>query len=254
MMQSPSKTWQRWALALSLGLAGNACNNNVFEAVDKGNPAEKASAYLDQGKSDEAISVLNNALQDEPENWQLVSLLASAKAQKAGLDTLDIAIRLAGGDDEESDSGDAGAAGSDNALTSLFVILPEVTTTNRGLMSECVSLLSDIPVASRTNSDNFKTTLFNAAYTAMQAKFLDGDGDGKFTVEELANLDDETAEQIINSLTTAENAASYYQSETGASDAEAAAKVGEINALIQAQEGNTTAEKIRNYLGNGQGT
>jgi hypothetical protein len=232
------------ALALSFFLS--ACDTNIFAPVDKADPAEKAASYMDQGKTDEAISVLNNALQDEPENYQLISLLASAKAQKAGLDTLDIAIRLADSAGDDSASEDSGES---NALTSLFVILPEVTQSNRDLMLECVNLLNSIPEASRTNADIFKSTLFNAAFTAMQAKYFDADGDGQFTQEELENLDDESASAILDSLLNAENAAQYFQGE--GSDAVAAEAVAEIRSQIDAQEGENTAEKLRNFLASG---
>lgn len=251
-MKSQKKTLSLTSLVLVLGLTVNACKSNLFKAVDKADPADEATVYLDQGKSDEAISVLNSALQDDPDNYQLMSILASALAQKAGLDTLDIAIRLASGEDEESTDESSGGG---NALTSLFVILPDVTESARDLMLECVTLLNDIPEASRTNSDVFKSTLFNAAFTAMQAKFFDGDGDGSFSVEELQDLDDESASAILESLLNAETAAAYYQGEEGATDSSAAEAVAEIRSQIDAQEGASTAEKLRNFLGsNGQGS
>ncbi len=221
-----------FGLLLSL-LSG--CGSNVFQAVDSPAPADQASSYLDQKKPDEAISVLNRALKDKPEDYQLISLMASAKAQKAGIDTLDIAVKLA----------TEGVSGN-NALTAMFSILPGATVANRALMREVVALLNSIPEALRTNSDNFKSTLFNAAFTALQAKFFDGDGDGQFSIEELSNLDDQAADDIINSLFDAKNSAVLFDG--AESNGIAAEKVEEIKAQLDAQPGATNAEKIRSLL------
>ncbi|MBC7533699.1 MAG: hypothetical protein H7318_19200 [Oligoflexus sp.] len=213
----------------------SSCRSNVFEPVDEPKPADQAAAYMDEQKPDEAISVLNNALKSNPNNYQLISLMASAKAQKAGIDTLDIAVKLA----------TEGVKG-DNALTAMFSILPAVTPTNRQLMLEVVTLLGSIPVASRTNADNFKSTLFNAAFTALQAKFFDADGDGQFSIEELSQLDDASADAIINSLLDAQNSAVLFDG--AENNGVAAGKVQEIKAQLDAQPGATNAEKIRNML------
>jgi hypothetical protein len=114
-------------------------------------------------------------------------------------------------------------------------------------MKESVTLLNSIPQASQTNADVFKSTLFNTAFTAMQAKAFDEDGDGTFTVDELSNLDDDTASAIIDSLTSAEEAAKYFQGD-GQTDTDAAAQVAEIKSQIDDQPGDNTAEKLRNFL------
>jgi hypothetical protein len=223
-------------IALFLGLSITmSCRSNVFEPVENPNPADQATAYMDEQKPDEAISVLNSALKSDPNNYQLISLMASAKAQKAGIDTLDIAVKLA----------TDGVSGS-NALTALFSILPVVTDQNRALMLEVVTLLGSIPVESRTNADNFKSTLYNAAFTALQAKYFDGDGDGVFTIEELSQLDDASADAIINSLLDAQNSAVLF--EGAEANGVAAEKVQEIKAQLDQQPGATNAEKIRNLL------
>lgn len=224
-----------WIHIALLGSLSFSCGSNVYQPVDKPKPADQAAAYMDEQKPDEAISVLNNALKSDPNNYQLISLLASAKAQKAGVDTLDIAIKLA-----------TEGVGGDNALTAMFSILPAVDATNRALMLETVTLLGSIPVASRTNADNFKSTLFNAAFTALQAKFFDGDGDGKFSIDELSKLDDASADAIINSLFDAQNSAVLFDG--AASNGVAAEKVQAIKAQLDSQPGATNAEKIRNLL------
>ncbi|RZA21924.1 MAG: hypothetical protein EOP10_16060 [Proteobacteria bacterium] len=223
------------ALSFWLGLSLLACNSNVYEPIENPNPADQAAAYMDEQKPDEAISVLDKALSGDSQNYQLISMLASAKAQKAGVDTFDLIIRLAS----------EGVSGG-NGLTAMFSILPAVTVENRRLMLEVVNLLASIPAASRTDADNLKATIFNASFTALQAKFFDADGDGSFTIDELANLDDESADAIINSLLDAQNSAVLFQGaeENGV----AAEKVEAIKAELDAQPGATNAEKLRNLL------
>ena len=68
------------------------CGTNIYEQFDDQDPGEVATVALDEGNSDKAIEVLTAALNDDPANPELISLLASAKAQKAGVDTMDFAL------------------------------------------------------------------------------------------------------------------------------------------------------------------
>lgn len=221
-------------LALSLG----ACGTNVFEAVADPDPADEATAAMDQRKSDEAITILEKALQKEPENWLYISLLASAKAQKAGVDTTDIALEMA-----------KGGESSGNPLTALFSVLPAATDEVLDLLGESTDLLASIPADQLEDGDAFKISMFNTAFTALQAKYFDADGSGSFTVEELQNLDEEAAINILNSLLNAENAATIYQSSGGTGDA--TSNVSAIKAQIESQPGESQAEKLRSFLGTG---
>jgi hypothetical protein len=221
-------------LALSLG----ACGTNVFEAVADPDPADEATAAMDERKSDEAIVILEKALQKDPENWLYISLLASAKAQKAGVDTTDIALEMA-----------KGGESSGNPLTALFSVLPAATDEVIDLLGESTDLLASIPTDQLEDGDAFKISMFNTAFTALQAKYFDADGSGSFTVEELQNLDEEAAINILNSLLNAENAATIYQSSGGTGDA--TSNVSAIKAQIDAQPGESQAEKLRSFLGTG---
>ncbi|MCX6130577.1 MAG: hypothetical protein NTX25_16140 [Proteobacteria bacterium] len=180
-----------------------ACSSNTFKPVDKADPVESALAAMDQHKSDEAIDILNRALQKNSEDWVLVSLMASAKAQKAGVDTTDIALEMAK---------QGGGSASGNALTSLFTILPPASSDGIDLLVESTELLSSIPTDELVPGDNFKKSIFNTALTALQAKFFDGN----------------------------------YQSAGGNGDA--TSSVTQIRSKIDAQEGTTQSEKLKNFL------
>jgi len=223
---------------LLLLLASSACGTNLFEAVADPEPADEATAAMDERKSDDAISILEKALQKEPENWLYISLLASAKAQKAGVDTTDIALEMAKGGET-----------SGNPLTALFTVLPVPTDDVIDLLAESTELLASIPLDQLEEGDTFKISMFNTALTALQAKYFDADGSGSFSVEELQNLDEEAAINILNSLLNAESAATIYQSSGGTGDA--TGNVSQIRAKIDAQPGETQAEKLRSYLGSG---
>lgn len=224
--------------SLLLLLACSACGTNLFQAVADPEPADAATAAMDERKSDKAISILEKALQKEPENWLYISLLASAKAQKAGVDTTDIALEMAKGGET-----------SGNPLTALFSILPTPTEAVIDLLAESTALLATIPLDQLEEGDTFKISMFNTALTAIQAKYFDADGSGSFSIEELQNLDETAAINILNSLLSAESAATIYQSAGGAGSA--TGNVSQIRSQIDAQPGATPAEKLRSYLGSG---
>ncbi|HYX33079.1 MAG TPA: hypothetical protein VE954_08175 [Oligoflexus sp.] len=224
------------SLLLVLLLSG--CSSNLFESVADPDPADEATAAMDERKSDDAIDILEKALQKEPENWLYVSLLASAKAQKAGVDTTDIALEMA-----------KGGESSGNPLTALFTVLPSATSDVLDLLQEATELLASIPADQLEDGDAFKISMFNTAFTALQAKYFDADGSGSFSVEELQSLDEEAAINILNSLLNAESAATIYQSAGGTGDA--TSNVSQIRTQIDAQPGDSQAEKLRSYLGTG---
>jgi hypothetical protein len=117
------------------------------------------------------------------------------------------------------------------------------------LLAEATDLLASIPADQLESGDTFKISMFNTAFTALQAKFFDADGSGSLSVEELQNLDEDAAVNILNSLLNAENAATIYQSSGGTGDA--TGNVSQIRTQIEQQPGATQAEKLRNYLATG---
>lgn len=215
-----------------------SCSSNSFEPLDKADPAEAALAAMDSHKSDEAIRILEGGLRKNEQDWILVSLLASAKAQKAGVDTTDIALQMA----EQG-----GESASGNAITALFTVLPPASADIIALLAESTALLASIPNEELVEGDLFKISIFNTALTALQAKLYDANGDGKFTVEELLNLDEKAAISILESLLNAENAASIYQSSGGS--ATSTGSVSQIRTQIDAETGANQAEKLKSFLG-----
>ena len=214
-----------------------ACGTNSFAPYDtSADPAEEAARALDEGKSDKALEILDEALASDPNNYVYISLKASAKAQSAGVDTMDFALAMA----EEGVS--------TGGIVGLFSVVPAASASNISLLQEAVTLMESIPSAQLTAGDQFKASMFNTCLMTLHTKALDTDGDGVLSAAELlANLNDSNASDIINSIVGAEDALANYTATDGTADA--AGNVSQIKADIDSQAGSTDAEKLRNYLG-----
>ncbi|SMF21853.1 hypothetical protein [Pseudobacteriovorax antillogorgiicola] len=212
-----------------------SCGTNTFEQIESSkDTAEEASRALDDQNYSKAISILETALQDEPNNYQYTSLLASAKAQQAGVDTMDFALSMA-------------SSGGIASIVGLFDVVPDASNENIVLMQEAVALMDSIPLAEQIAADQFKASMFYTSLMTMQTKALDTDGDGVLSSDELAaNLSESNASDIINSIVGAENALASYTAEDGT--ATAASNVSQIKSDIDNQEGSSDAERLRNYL------
>src|SRR3954464_5299836 len=108
------------------------CGNNLLKSSEKKDPAEDAAIALERGDEDKAISILEDALADDPENWNYVSVLAAAYAQRAGIEPLSFAQGMSTQSGASSGSGSSsGNAQSQGDLIALFGIMP--TATEQGL-------------------------------------------------------------------------------------------------------------------------
>lgn len=226
-------------------LLHTACGKNLLATVEKEDVAEDATIALEKNNPDQAISNLKEALEDDPDNYQLISLLSAATAQKYGIDALSMALEMASSQTGEGNQ--SGTEGS-NSITALFAVVPEASKTNIDGINEAISIMMSIPAASRTKADNFYLSLMSTAALALQTKKFDKDGDGLISPVELLDLSDDDAVGIIESLLNAESAlANGILEESGNSKA-SAEQISQIRTQIDAQEGATTADKLRNYL------
>ncbi|NRA64077.1 MAG: tetratricopeptide repeat protein [Pseudobacteriovorax sp.] len=225
----------KWVMIFGLAVSLWSCGTNIYKQFDDQNPGELAAVALDEDNPDKAIKILDAALEDDPANYELVSLLASAKAQKAGVDTISLTLSLAENN------------GSDNTIVSLFNSVPEPTATTISLMEECLTLMESIPSASALAADRFKQSMYYTALMTLRTKSIDLDGDGTLSADELGSLSVEAAAAIIANIVAAESSLNGYSSEDGTQDA--ASSVSSISSSISGQEGADEAEKLRNYLG-----
>lgn len=226
----------QWYLLLIMLIP--ACGTNMYESQDKADPAEAATRALEEDNPDEAIKILDRALADDPENYQLISIKSAAVAQKYGVDTLSLALKLA--DKKSKKKG--------NGITSTFSALPKATNANIAGVGEAVDLMESIPENDRTDADNFKLSMLLTAHMGLLSKKFDSDGSGGFSPQELANMSDADAAKILKSLIGSEEALRNGSVE-GSKSESAANQVAAMKNAIDGQEGEDDAAKLRNYLG-----
>lgn len=251
-----------------------SCGKNTFKESDKSVPTEDASKALEEGKSDDAIEILLNDLGSQfaavyqqmslstpteissamaAISAQLVtdgkddipakiSILASAHAQKYGIDPLDVALSLA-----TNETASTSEEGSTNAITILYPILPEATSENKTGLSQSIAILNAIHQSDLTTADFFKKSLFMMANISLITKTFDtSPADGRITLNELSQLESGTTEDLFNLLEAAIGAVS--QSDQSGNLAAAAEKISGIRTSISEQSGSDDTEKLKEFL------
>lgn len=227
-----------------------SCPSSVMGAqCEEKSPIEQAKDALDAGDPDLAISILTAERQKQAsDDYSLIPLLASAYAQKAGIDIFGI-------------TNVAGQGGGDAlSLLSAFVPTPAQYTEDEyqerlAAIGISVELLTDVPASykdeagreSFTSSLNFQYSLYSAANAIMILnQFLtpDLDDPSAWDQERLASMSDAEAEAIINFL-----ASSAAQEGEGNI---MAPRVAQTLASIEASEGGTSRDKLMTYANRNQ--
>jgi len=219
-----------------------ACGDNLLKSQEKKEPAEDAVLELEKNNPNKAISILESALLDDPENPKLLSILSYAFAARAGVEPLKLIAKMTssgtGGDNESQ---------SDSELLLLFDVVPAATAENLNDIDRAVSILvSDIPSDQRLPGDNLKLALFQTASLVMHMKAIDLNGDGVISVEELASFTTASAGALLNQLTAAQSLLASDSDD--ATSQQAAQALGKYQAEIDAMPGATSEEKLKNYL------
>jgi hypothetical protein len=224
---------------LATAVIYSGCGANLYDAVEPSDPATDAVLALENNKPKEAIEIAEGGLESDPDNYQLISILASAYAQKAGLSPLDFALQLA----EQQSSGSAGSG-----ITTTFGALPDATTENISSITIAIAALESIPSDHRTTGDKFKMSMLYTAKMGLLAKQFSDTVSGNLTVENLQNLTPDQAIEILSSLGGAAGAIAALDTSGDGNSAKAAAQITAIQAKIDEQEGADQTEKLRNYL------
>ncbi|MEZ4741847.1 MAG: hypothetical protein R3B45_05280 [Bdellovibrionota bacterium] len=262
-----------------------SCGTNFFESVDKSDAAADATIQLEKGNASKAEDILLNALGsdytklyesasstsdldslkddlttemrqlidsgDLKEAPNLISILASARAQRHGIDPFEIALKFADSStssSQSSDSADSTTSSSPNELTMLFPVLPEASGDNITGLDIALMLLGSLAEEKQV-ADQYKEALFLTASIALITKSLDTDGDGTITALESITLSDAAAQVLLNQIASAASAAADSGDLT--SDGESSLSAQQIQALqsqIDAQDGGTQEEKLRNFI------
>jgi hypothetical protein len=235
-------------------LVPSSCGVNVLTTGEKKDPAEDATLALEKSEESEAIDILEAALADDPENPQLLSILALAYAQRAGVEPLAFAQRMAANEGTSEEGGaetgtSTGQESNDSAgLIALFDIMPEATEDNLEDIDRAVEILvSEIAPADRTSGDLFKLAIYQTAALVLHLKALDTDGDGTLSIEEITDLSNASALAIVQQLAMA-SASLATDTEAAATTQAAAAALEGFQADIDAMPGETDDERLRYYL------
>jgi len=226
---------------ISWSLLNGCGSGNAFSSLETDDAAEDAIHELENNNPDKAISILESALSSDPENWQLVSILSAAYAQKHGISIVDIALSMA-------ESSSTSLADDSDQLSQIWPYLPEASEANLTGVSTALDLLRSIPSASRTDADNFKLALLSTASVSLRLKSFDTDGDGQLSTSELLamGLDDATA--VLEGLLGATEALSSISSSLGESSDQTTENITQMYTDIQNSEGDNDQEKLTNYL------
>lgn len=239
------------AAALSTAVL-TGCGTNLFKTQEKKDVAEDAAIELENGNPDKAITMLENALQDDPGNITYLSLLAMAYGQRAGVDPFSFIENMASDSDSEEsesgdDAGDSSGSSSGNGMTAMFGIMPPATAETIADVDYALELLAQIPVESISDADKIKLALFQTAAMVLRVKILDANGNGVIDPEEILTMSSESALTVLTQMAAA---ATIFSGGVGAGDSGDAAgkKVTDIQAAIDAQEGATQEEKLKAYI------
>lgn len=234
----------RIATALTFFFILTGCGANLLKSQEKKDPAEDATIALENDNPDKAISILEDALDDDPGNVQYLSLLAMAYGQRAGVDPFSFIEKMGTSDDEGSSTT---TTTSGNGMTDLFGIMPEATADTIADVDYALELLAQIPTDQVSAADKIKLALFQTAAMVLRVKILDVNGNGQIDPEEVLAM---SAESALTVLTQMAAAATIFAGGLDGGDSTSAAgeKITSLQAAIAASEGSTDEEKLRSYI------
>ena len=240
------------SLILLAVMASCGGDNNIWDCwrgfkrikCDKPSAEQIAQNHLNIGEFSAAIEVLTPAIAEEPTNYARYPLLAAAYAGRGGIDILGIARKK--------------MVSGESALTTFSAFLPmpnnvDAATYQQDLVDveAAVSTLRAVPSNILTDSEAFpysasailQLTIYQSSYSIMFLnQFIISPTTGTITVDQLASMTPEQAEQVLTNLL----AVGDLPQLSGNSDMQSA--VGAIATTINEQPGATTKDKIVAYV------
>lgn len=226
-----------------IGLMGGviACGtDNILKDLEDEDVAEEAAIALENDQPSNAIKLLKGALESDPNNYKLISLLSSAYSQRGGISMVDLALHISETQNDDSEF--------QNSVSSLWPFLPDATGNHLADVREAMAQLRGIPFANRTDADHFKLAVISTALASLELKSLDRNGDGQLSFQELNSLKVVKADSIIASIQGASGALSSIDGELGESTGETAKQLKRIASEITNTPGADSAEVLTNYF------
>lgn len=222
----------------------SACGTNPFDSYEDKDPAEDATVALEEGNPNKAINILTKALESDPGNAQYISILALAYAERAGINALTLAQKMAS---NSGSSSTAAASSNSNGVTSLFSVMPAATDANIADVDTAVTLMLSIPGASRTSADVLKIAMYETAAMTLRTKKYDLDGDGTISAAEVIAMTSHDASTILSQLSSAASAFTGGTS-TSTVDQAAASQITSIQTAISQCPGGDQETQLKNYM------
>lgn len=241
-MRSQAKILKNLILGAAFCAISACGTSNTYAPLQSYDPADEAARLLEKGKAGDAITLLEDALKDDPENKTWISMLALAYAQRAGVAPLDFVESMG---DSASQSGNTGT----NDITALFGVTPAATSQNIADVDYAIVLMGQIPASEFNDAEKLKLSIFQTASTVLKIKALDTNGDGQVSAIELLNLGASTAESILTGLVNAASLLAGGGSNASSGGAVAASQIENIVSGINGQTGSTAQDKLTSYLG-----
>ena len=242
------RTTTYFLMQVLLGAGLSSCGSNFLAGTEETDAALNATRALEQKRPSAAIKTLEKALEKDPENAIYLSILSTAYAQRAGIEPLSVAEAIA--TQSSTSALTYRLAATNDSLISLFGAMPQATGDNLSDIDHAVSILtSDLPRSVWLSGDSFKYAIYQTASAVMHLKALDTNQDGQLSIAEIMGLS--SGESLINQL----SAASMILAGDGNSEAsaKAAAAIEAHRAEIDAMDGATMDEKLKNYLAKSSG-
>jgi hypothetical protein len=228
-------------MALLIG-SGGCDTENRLARYSELTPEDKAKQALDRKDYDEAIRLYGEILAGNGARYDLYPLLAVAEAGKAGVSVLDM-VR----------SQISAQGGGGDILSSLSQFVPANPTDEQiNYLSLAVDQLKSLPEANRTDvvvypyaaSAAFQLQLYLGAHSIMvMSKYKTTTLEGKVDRQRLEEMKDEEVSSILNNL----KSMTEYAPETVDGQV-VSAKVDEVLSKIDTMPGETTKEKLLNYI------
>ncbi len=251
-------------------------DRNAFSSLEHPTPAEKAAAYLEQENPDAAIDTVLHTLGDTYQTLyavttkgtnneeqlhaemlmliaadsidgvpNLVSLLASAQAQKFSVDPFAMVLRLA--KSQTSTALVDATFVSLGAFTQLYPILPKATASTIKGLQAAVFILQSLGSVYLSKADHLKLGLFLTASLVLELKLIDANEDGTISIEEALDLSEESATTFVTTLEAAVSSILLADLSTSKASA-ASAKITTLQTTLQNQAGTSNAEKLQNFF------
>jgi len=209
-------------------------SSNIFHTLAPGSGKDGARSSFSQGDYDKAINQLESYLKDHPGDAEALSMLATARMKKAGIDQLQIALKIT----------ELQKVDGKGEWQSLLSAMPAGSQDNVNQLTQAVAHLSQIPASQRTQEQNYQLGIAQTALAVAVTKQTVGDPSGNsIDKNKVDSLSDSDAQLILDSL----QGSNENISQSG-STSQGASSMSSLSGKIASSQGNTQADKLRNFL------